>query len=107
MLREESKQMSFYSSLYEKIPETHILKRIEKVVDFGFINDLLEKSYCKNFGRPAKEPEMMMKLLFLEYIYNLSDIKVIEEASYNLAFLWFLGLNPEDNQSGDGSMIEP
>ena len=24
MLREESKQMSFYSSLYEKIPETHI-----------------------------------------------------------------------------------
>lgn len=96
MLREESKQMSFYSSLYEKIPETHILKRIEKVVDFGFINDLLEKSYCKNFGRPAKEPEMMMKLLFLEYIYNLSDVKVIEEASYNLAFLWFLGLNPED-----------
>ena len=89
MLREESKQLSFYSSLYEKIPETHILKRIEKVVDFGFINDLLEKSYCKNFGRPAKEPEMMMKLLFLEYIYNLSDIKVIEEASYNLAFLWF------------------
>lgn len=96
MLREESKQMSFYSSLYEKIPETHILKRIEKVVEFGFINDLLENSYCKNFGRPAKEPEMMMKLLFLEYIYNLSDVKVIEEASYNLAFLWFLGLNPED-----------
>lgn len=96
MLREESKQLSFYSSLYEKIPETHILKRIEKIVDFGFINDLFESSYCKNFGRPAKEPEMMMKLLFLEYIYNLSDVKVIEEASYNLAFLWFLGLNPED-----------
>ena len=96
MLREESKQLSFYSSLYEKIPETHILKRIEKVVDFGFINEMLESSYCKHFGRPAKEPEMMMKLLFLEYIYNLSDVKVIEEASYNLAFLWFLGLNPED-----------
>lgn len=96
MLREENRQLSFYSSLYEKIPETHLLKRIEKVVDFGFINELLEGSYCKHFGRPAKEPEMMMKLLFLEYIYNLSDVKVIEEASYNLAFLWFLGLNPED-----------
>lgn len=97
MLRKESKQLSFYSSLYDKIPEKHVLKRIDKVVDFSFINDLLESSYCKHFGRPAKEPEMMMKLLFLEYIYNLSDIKVIEEASYNLAFLWFLGLNPEDN----------
>lgn len=56
----------------------------------------LKAVICKNFGRPAKEPEMMMKLLFLQYIYNLSDVRVIEEANCNLAFLWFLGLNPED-----------
>jgi transposase len=82
--------------LYDKIPETHLLKRIEKAVDFSFINELLSDSYCKNNGRPAKEPEMMMKLLFLQYIYGLSDVKVIEEATYNLAYLWFLGLNPEE-----------
>ena len=82
MLREnKERQNSFYSVLYEKIPESHILKQIDKAVDFSFINDLLESSYCKNFGRPAKEPEMMMKLLFLQYIYNLSDVKVIEEAN--------------------------
>lgn len=97
MLRtESSRQLSFYSSLYEKIPESHLLKKIAKAVDFSFINELLEDSYCKHFGRPAKEPEMMMKLCFLEYLYSLSDVKVVEEASYNLAFLWFLGLNPED-----------
>lgn len=96
MLRESEKQMSLYGVLYDKIPETHLLKRIEKAVDFSFINGLLADSYCKNNGRPAKEPEMMMKLLFLQYIYNLSDVKVIEEATYNLAFLWFLGLNPEE-----------
>lgn len=97
MLREnKEKQLSFYSTLYNKIPENHLLKKIDKAVDFSFINEMLESSYCKNFGRPAKEPEMMMKLLFLEYIYNLSDARVVEEASYNLAFLYFLGLNPED-----------
>ena len=96
MLRIEQKQLSFYSMLYEKIPDSHILKRIEKAVDFSFINDLLAEGYCKNNGRPAKEPEMMMKLLFLQYLYNLSDVKVIDEATYNIAFLWFLGLNPEE-----------
>ena len=97
MLREkEWKQESFHGVLYEKIPENHILKQIKKAVDFSFINELLSERYCKNFGRPAKEPEMMMKLLFLQYIYNLSDVRVIEEANCNLAFLWFLGLNPED-----------
>jgi transposase len=96
MLRITEKQQSFHSELYNKIPETHILRLIDKAVDFSFINELLADSYCKNNGRPAKEPEMMMKLLFLQYIYNLSDVKVIEEATYNLAFLWFLGLNPEE-----------
>ena len=97
MLRAKTeKQLSFYSYLYDKIPEKHLLKRIGKAIDFSFINKMLEEKYCKNFGRPAKEPEMMAKLLFLQYIYDLSDVKVIEESSYNLAYLYFLGLNPED-----------
>ena len=97
MLREsQSKQLSFYSSLYDKIPEKHILKVIDKAVDFSFVNELLSNSYSRNFGRPAKEPEMMMKLLFLQYLYNLSDEKVMGEAEINLAFLYFLGLNPEE-----------
>ena len=97
MLRYESKQASFHYSLYNKIPENHILKQIKKAVDFGFINDLLKDTYCKNFGRPAKKPELMCKLLFLQHIYNLSDEKVIEEASFNLTHLYFLDINPEDS----------
>ena len=96
MLQETNRQMSFYSTLYDKIPEDHLLKRIDSAVDFGFINELLAGSYCRDFGRPAKEPELMMKILLLQYLYDLSDVKVIEEANMNLAFLWFLGLNPED-----------
>ncbi len=96
MLRQMQKQMSLHSLLYNKIPENHILKIIISVVDFSFINKLLKDSYCKNFGRPAKEPELMCKLLFLQHLYNLSDEKVIEEANLNLAFMYFLGINPED-----------
>jgi len=77
MLRYESKQTSFHYSLYNKILENHILKQIKKADDFGFINDLLKDTYCKNFGRPAKESELICKLLFLQHIYNLSDEKVI------------------------------
>ena len=96
MLRSRPKQTTFYSSIYDKIPDNHILRRIGDIIDFGFVNDILKDSYCENFGRPAKEPEMMMKLLLLQYLYDLSDVKVIEEANLNLAFLYFLGLNPED-----------
>ena len=96
MLRPKPKQLSFHSSLYNKIPANHILKKIDSVVDFSFINELLSTSYSKEFGRPAKEPELMCKLLFLQHLYNLSDEKVIEEAELNIAYLYFLGVNPED-----------
>ena len=96
MLRESRVQMNLYSILYERIPEDHLLKEISRAVDFSFINELLAKSYCQKLGRPAKEPEMMAKLCILGRLYDLSDVKVIKEANCNLAYLWFLGLNPDD-----------
>ena len=96
MLKIGLTQPSFHSCLYEKIPKNHLLKQIDNAVDFDFINEMLAGKYCANFGRPAKEPEMMMKLLFLQRLYNLSDERVVDEASCNLAYMWFLGLNPED-----------
>lgn len=104
MLRENTRQLSIFSSLYDKIPETHLLRRINAAVDFSFVNELLKDSYCANFGRPAKEPELMMRLLFLQYLYNLSDARLIEEAGCNLAHLWFLGLNP-DGSLPDASLL--
>ena len=96
MLRPNQCQTNFFSVLYDRIPKDHLLKRIARGVDFSFINDLVVDSYCKTFGRPAKEPELMAKLCILERLYDLSDVKVIEEANCNLAYLWFLGLNPDD-----------
>ena len=104
MLKKTPKQLSLYSILYDKIPKNHILKDINKAVDFSFINKQLEDSYSKKMGRPAKEPEMMTKLLILQYLYNLSDVKVIEETTLNLAYMWFIGINP-DEELPDASLL--
>jgi transposase len=96
MLKDQERSPSIYSILYNKIPENHILKLIHDTVDFSFINELFEKSYCKYYGRPAKEPELMVKILILQYFYNLSDTRVIEDASLNLAYMYFLDINPDE-----------
>jgi transposase len=89
MLVGRQKQMSFYDTLCKKIPEDYLLRLIDKAVNFGFVNEFLSDSYRKSFGRPAKEPEMMLTLLLLQRLYDLSDVRVIEEASLNLAFVIF------------------
>ncbi|EPY13628.1 hypothetical protein PAAL66ix_06348 [Paenibacillus alvei A6-6i-x] len=54
-------------------------------------------SYCKYYGRPANEPELLFRLLFLQILYNLSDERIIQEAQVNPAYKWFIGINPEDS----------
>lgn len=98
-LIKKEKQLSFtyYSPLYDElIPKDHFFRRLKESIDFSFVNDILKKSYCEHFGRPANEPELMFKLLFLQRLKNFSDREVIEEASYNIAYKFFLDLNPED-----------
>ena len=91
-------QLSEYANLYEIIiPKDSLLRKIKDNIDFSFVNPMLKKSYCEHFGRPAKEPEMMFKLMFLKKMYDLSDEKLIENANMRMAYKYFLDLNPEDS----------
>lgn len=99
MLREEIQtRLSLYRGLYDVIvPKDHLLRRIKESIDFSFVNPMLREQYCAHFGRPAKEPEMMFKLLFLKKLYDLSDEALIQNAMVNMAYKYFLDMDPEDN----------
>ena len=105
MLRDNSQIMlplSPYQGLYDLIvPSDHLLRRIKENIDFSFVNPMLRKQYCENFGRPAKEPEMMFKLMFLKKVYDLSDERLIGSAQTDMAYKYFLNLDPE------AEMIDP
>lgn len=99
MLENKYKQITIseHISLYDKIiPKDHFLRKLKENVDFSFVNKLVEKEYCEELGRPAKEPEMMFKLLFLQTKDLLSDREVIKRAETDMAYKFFLDLNPED-----------
>lgn len=99
MLENKYKQLTIseHISLYDKIiPQNHFLRKLKENIDFSFVNKLVEKEYSENFGRPAKEPEIMYKLLFLQTKDLLSDREVIARAKTDMAYKYFLDLNPED-----------
>ncbi len=105
MLKDHSQlqlSLSPYQGLYDAIiPKDHLLRRIKENIDFSFVNPMLRKQYCENYGRPAKEPEMMFKLLFLKKLYDLSDEALISSAQTDMAYKFFLNLEPESK------MIDP
>jgi len=94
MLKPKSPQESFYGSyLYDRIvPVDHLLRKINQVVDFSFTGQILKDRYNPDIGRPAEDPEFMLRLCLLQYIYGDSDRQVVENARLNLAYKYFLGL---------------
>jgi transposase len=106
MLKPRSPQASFYGSyLYDKIvPVDHLLRRINQVVDFSFIHDLVQDQYSADFGRPAEDPGFMLRLCLLQYLYGDSDREVVANARLNLAYKYFLGL-AVDEEVPDASTI--
>jgi transposase len=94
MLKPKSPQESFFGSyLYDRIvPVDHLLRKINQVVDFSFTRQILQDRYSPDIGRPAEDPEFMLRLCLLQYIYGDSDRQVVENARLNLAYKYFLGL---------------
>jgi transposase len=94
VLKPKSPQESFFGSyLYDRIvPVDHLLRKINKVVDFSFVNDLVKDRYTPDIGRPAEDPEFMLRLCLLQYVYGDSDRQLVENARLNLAYKYFLGL---------------
>jgi IS5 family transposase len=105
MLRAKSSQFSFYGNhIYDRvIPKDHFLKLLDKTVDFSFVNELCQDAYTLDFGRPAYGPEMMFKIVFLQFLYDVSDRRIEEEVNFNLVLKWFVELaideSPPDSSS--------
>ena len=88
---------SQYTDLYDKlIPQNHLFRKINELIDFSFIREELKDKYCPDNGRTAEDPEYLFKFLFLKCLHPMSDVDLVERALYDLSYKYFLGLNPED-----------
>lgn len=66
-------QIGFYS-LDDLVPQEHLLRDIDKYVDFNFIYELVEDKYDENNGRPSLDPVLLIKLPLIQYLYGIMQI---------------------------------
>lgn len=87
----------FYAfDLEAMIPEGHLLRRIDAVLDLSWLREEL-KSHYSSIGRPSVCPELMIRMLLVGYCYSIrSERRLCEEVELNLAYRWFCRLGLED-----------
>ncbi|SDF73487.1 Transposase domain, partial [Fontibacillus panacisegetis] len=66
--------------LEQLVPQDHLLRNIDKYIDFNFIIDLVKPYYCENNGRPSLDPIVFFKMLLLGYLYDIPSERKLERA---------------------------
>lgn len=96
MLHEEPPKKREQISLVcidELVPQNHLLRKIDRVIDWSFIYDLVKEKYSPDFGRPSIDPVILIKIVLIQYLYGIRSMRqTIREIEVNLAYQWFLGL---------------
>ena len=86
-------QISFHS-LEDLVPENHLLREVDRFVDFSFIYDLVLDKYDLVKGRPCIDPILLIKLALIQYLFGIKSMRqTIKDVEVNVAYRWFLGLS--------------
>ena len=81
-------------SVDQLVPEDHLLRKIDRYIDFSFIYELVEDKYSADRGRPSLDPVMLIKIPLIQYLYGIRSMRqTIREIEVNMAYRWFLGLD--------------
>jgi len=87
----------YYFRLEDQISEDHLLRLIDRYVDFSFVRERL-KNFYSSTGRPSIDPEVLLRLLLVGYLYGItSERRLLDEVRMHLAYRWFtrLGFDQE------------
>jgi len=90
--RDRSEQLFHYFSIDQLVPPDHVLRAIDRHIDFSFVRDRTRDLYSE-CGRPSVDPEVLLRILLIGYLYGItSERRLVDEISMHLAYRWFTGL---------------
>lgn len=97
MLKKETKQVSYFDEVLERIvPQNHIYRKLKTLIDFEELLKPYEKLYSK-MGCPSEPLTRGFKGLLLQFWNDLSDRELESHLSDSNSAKWFCNYHLEEN----------
>ena len=80
------------------MPKEHLLRKIERVMDYEWLYERLDPYYCHDNGRPGTDPVVLVKMVLIQHLFEIPSLRqTYREIQVNNAYRWFLGYGLLDN----------
>ena len=103
--QEQNNPVFHYFQMEDLVPQDHILREIDKLVDFSFVRDAVKDCYCHDNGRPGVDPELVVRMLLIGYLYNLSENRLCQEVTMHAEKRLFCHMTSFEDKVPDRSTV--
>ena len=81
-------------NMEQLVPQNHLVRNIDKTIDFKFIRDEVARLYRKDNGRPSACFVRLSKIILLSYLFAIkSKRRLVKEIEVNIAYRCFLRMS--------------
>jgi len=99
MMGQQAKQIQWWSepvNVFARIPEDHILRRLNACLNLDFVREEVAAKYGRN-GQVSVDPVVLMKMMLLLFLDDVkSERELMRIIPLRLDYLYFLGYGLED-----------
>ena len=95
--RKDARHEPIIVDLEALVPKEHLLRKIEKVMDYEWLYERLDPYYCHGNGRPGTDPVVLIKMVLIQHLFGIPSLRqtyqrIQDTLSYRLVFrLWAAG----------------
>ena len=90
--RKDARKEPIIIDIDSLVPADHLLRKIEKVMDYEWLYERLDPYYCHDNGRPGTDPVVLIKMVLIQHLFGIPSLRqTYREIQVNLAYRWFLG----------------
>ena len=74
------------------VPADHLLRKIEKVMNYEWLYERLVPYYCPDNGRPETDPVVLIQITLIQHLFSIPSLRQTHQRIHDtLSFRWFLG----------------
>ena len=90
--RRDARREAVITDLEALVPADHLLRKIERVIDYEWLYARLSPFYCHDNGRPGTDPVVLIKMVLIQHLFGIPSLRQTHrEIVVNNAYRWFLG----------------
>ena len=90
--RKDARREALIVDIDSLVPKDHLLRKVERVMDYEWIYERLDPYYCHDNGRPGTDPVVLIKMVLIQHLFGIPSLRqTYQRIQDTLSYRWFLG----------------